>query len=95
MGIRWLFIWYFIAMKTRMDSAGRIVIPKQIRTQAHLDPSTALEIHLRDGVVEIHAPLPEVRWVAFKGIEFPEIDAEGLNSDQIRSAIESSRDSSR
>ncbi len=79
-------------MKTRMDSAGRVVIPKRIRTQAHLEPGTSLEVHLRDGVVEIHAPLPEVNWVAFEGIEFPEIDSEGLNPDEIRLAIESSRD---
>ncbi len=79
-------------MKTRMDSAGRVVIPKQMRTQAHLEPGVALEVHLRDGVVEIHASPPEVNWVAFEGIEFPEIDSEGLNPDEIRLAIESSRD---
>lgn len=82
-------------MKTHIDSAGRIVIPKQIRTQARLETGMELEVNVRNGIVEICAPLPEVTWVNFKGIEFPEIDSPGLTADEIRAAIEESRDGGR
>ena len=46
-------------MKTTIDNAGRLVIPKEIRTQAGLTPGTVLDIRWRDGCIEIEpAPLP-------------------------------------
>ena len=54
-----------------------------------------LEVNVRNGIVEICAPLPDVTWVNFKGIEFPEIDSPGLTADEIRAAIEESRDGGR
>jgi len=48
-----------ITMKTTIDNAGRLVIPKEIRTQAGLTPGTVLDIRWRDGCIEIEpAPLP-------------------------------------
>lgn len=44
-------------MKTTIDAAGRLVIPKEIRKQAGLTPGTPLEVRFRDGVVEIE-PVP-------------------------------------
>lgn len=45
-------------MKTTMDPAGRLVIPKEIRRAASLRPGAALEITYRDGRIEIEpAPL--------------------------------------
>ena len=42
-----------------MDSAGRLVIPGAIRREAGLKPGAPLEVHWRDGRVEIEpAPLP-------------------------------------
>jgi AbrB family looped-hinge helix DNA binding protein len=40
-------------MKTTIDSAGRLVIPKEIRRQAGLKPGVPLEIRLREGCIEI------------------------------------------
>ena len=40
-------------MTTTMDQAGRLVIPSAIRREAALQPGTPLEIHWRDGVIEI------------------------------------------
>ena len=41
-----------------MDSAGRLVIPKEVRQQAQLKPGMPLEIRLREGRIEIEpAPL--------------------------------------
>jgi AbrB family looped-hinge helix DNA binding protein len=46
-------------MKTTIDNAGRLVIPKEIRTQAGLTPGMVLDIRWRDGCIEIEpAPLP-------------------------------------
>jgi AbrB family looped-hinge helix DNA binding protein len=46
-------------MKTTIDHAGRLVIPKAIRTQAGLTPGTVLDIRWHDGCIELApAPLP-------------------------------------
>ena len=40
-------------MKATMDSAGRLVIPKEVRQQAQITPGMPLEVRLRDGRIEI------------------------------------------
>ena len=41
-----------------MDSAGRLVIPKEVRQQAQIRPGMPLEVRLREGHIEIEpAPL--------------------------------------
>ncbi|MDH4083673.1 MAG: AbrB/MazE/SpoVT family DNA-binding domain-containing protein [Nitrospira sp.] len=46
-------------MKTTIDSAGRLVIPKELRREAGLQPGNELEIRWRQGLIEIEpAPLP-------------------------------------
>ena len=45
-------------MRTTIDSAGRLVIPKDIRQQAQIRPGMPLEVRLREGRIEIEpAPL--------------------------------------
>lgn len=45
-------------MRTTIDSAGRLVIPKEVRQQAQLEPGMPLEVRVRDGRIEIEpAPL--------------------------------------
>lgn len=50
-------------MRSTIDAAGRIVVPKAIRELAGLRPGTELEIRLRDGTVEIEPAPREVRLV--------------------------------
>ncbi|MBI4318987.1 MAG: AbrB/MazE/SpoVT family DNA-binding domain-containing protein [Chloroflexi bacterium] len=46
-------------MKTTIDDAGRLVIPKEIRRQAGLRPGVPLEVRWRDGRIELEvSPLP-------------------------------------
>lgn len=46
-------------MKTTIDHAGRLVIPKEIRREARLVPGAPLEVRWRDGRIEIEpAPAP-------------------------------------
>jgi AbrB family looped-hinge helix DNA binding protein len=41
-----------------MDSAGRLVIPKEVRQQALIKPGMPLDVRLREGHIEIEpAPL--------------------------------------
>lgn len=47
-----------VANSVTMDTAGRLVLPKAVRQQAGFVPGQPLEIHVRDGRVEIEpAPL--------------------------------------
>ncbi|MGH2458829.1 MAG: AbrB/MazE/SpoVT family DNA-binding domain-containing protein [Chloroflexota bacterium] len=47
------------AMITTIDSAGRLVIPKEIRSQAGLRPGMSLEVRWQAGRIEIEpAPRP-------------------------------------
>ena len=48
-----------LATKTTIDSAGRLVIPKEIREEAGLKPGALVEVRWRSGRIEIEpAPLP-------------------------------------
>lgn len=47
-------------MITTMDTAGRLVIPSEIRREAALQPGAPLEVRWRDGVIEIEPQPLEV-----------------------------------
>jgi AbrB family looped-hinge helix DNA binding protein len=40
-------------MDTTIDSAGRLVIPKEIRQRAGLTPGMPVDVRWRDGIIEI------------------------------------------
>jgi AbrB family looped-hinge helix DNA binding protein len=40
-------------MVTTIDAAGRLVIPREIRQEAAIEPGTPLEVRVRDGIIEI------------------------------------------
>lgn len=70
-------------MKTTIDDAGRIVIPKSIRERVGLSGGTEVEIAERDGRIEIEpAPMPMTlderggRHVAVPGGEVPPLTDE-------------------
>ena len=73
------------AMKTTIDPAGRLVIPKQIRQEAGLRPGMPLDVRWRAGRIEIEpAPLP-VKLVR-KGrllVAVPDRDVPGLSADTV------------
>src|SRR5437867_11650227 len=48
------------AMKTTIDAAGRVVIPKKLREKAGLTPRTKRDVRLDRGVIEIEPDLVEV-----------------------------------
>jgi AbrB family looped-hinge helix DNA binding protein len=57
-------------MKTTIDRAGRVVIPKAIRDRAGLVPGTEIDIRVDNGVVEISPPRPKGRLVEEDGFLF-------------------------
>ena len=50
-------------MKTTIDHAGRLVVPKKIREEAGIQPGSELTIRVADGRIEIEPAPLEVRLV--------------------------------
>ena len=48
-------------MITTIDAAGRLVIPKEARREAGLEPGVPLEVRVRDGRIEIEQARLDVR----------------------------------
>ncbi len=70
-------------MKTTIDTAGRIVVPKPLRDALGLVGGEALEIEERDGRLEINAEPTPVRlvqrgrhWVAEADRQLPPLTGE-------------------
>ena len=81
-------------IKTTMDGAGRIVLPKNIRERAGLQPGSPLNVSLRDGRVEIEPAPQEVKlvrrgrfWTAV-----PLDRAAPISTADIRAALDTVRD---
>lgn len=74
-----------VTMKTTIDAAGRLVIPKEIRRQARLRPGTSVDVRWQDGRIEIEPePLP-VRLVQ-KGrilVAVSELEVEQLTAETV------------
>lgn len=80
-------------MRTTIDGAGRIVVPKTLRDALGLHAGTPLEISARDGRLEVEAtptPMRLVRrgegLVATTDEPLPQ-----LGADDVRAVLESSR----
>ena len=57
-------------MKTTIDRAGRVVIPKAIRERAGLQPGMELEITVDNGCVALQPPPPQGRTVYEDGLPY-------------------------
>jgi AbrB family looped-hinge helix DNA binding protein len=77
-------------MRTTIDRAGRVVIPKAVRDQAGLEAGTEIEVEFRDGQVVLEPATVPMRVV--KRAERAAIEAEGemppLTSDEVRAVLE-------
>ncbi|MBI3980081.1 MAG: AbrB/MazE/SpoVT family DNA-binding domain-containing protein [Chloroflexi bacterium] len=72
-------------MKTTIDAAGRLVIPKAIRHQAGLRPGVPLEVCWREGRIEIEPAALPIRLVR-KGrllVAVPKRDVEQLTAEAV------------
>lgn len=55
-------------MRSTIDRAGRVVIPKSMRESAGIEPGSELEIEYRDGRLEIEAVRRPVKLVRKSGV---------------------------
>lgn len=80
-------------MKTTIDSAGRIVVPKRLRDAIGLAPGSAIEIEERDGDLVLRPVGPVTRIVRRRGRQVIEVDrpVPPLTIEQVRELIDSGR----
>jgi AbrB family looped-hinge helix DNA binding protein len=79
-------------MKSAIDAAGRVVIPKPIREVAGLKPGTALEIAYRDGKIEIEPKISKVRLVRKGSVLVASSHAPKLSAKEVNEWIRKSRE---
>ncbi|MCC7104725.1 MAG: AbrB/MazE/SpoVT family DNA-binding domain-containing protein, partial [Chloroflexi bacterium] len=81
-------------MRTTIDAAGRLVIPREVRRQAGLQPGLPVDVRWRDGRIEIEpAPAP-VRLVR-RGrllVAVPEEAVPPLRTETVEAVREALRD---
>ena len=77
-------------MRTTIDGAGRIVIPKALRDEAGLKAGTEVEVVLRDGRVEIEPATVPMRVVKRGDSVVIEADIElpTLTADDVRDVMD-------
>lgn len=78
------------AMKTTIDAAGRIVVPKALREALHFKPGQPLEMRAGDGRLEIEIAATPVKLVKRgKGVvAVPETPLPKLTAEQVRDTLE-------
>lgn len=77
-------------MRTTIDSAGRIVVPKPLRDQLGLTGGQELEIVARDGRLEVEFP-PTALHLERRGpvvVAVPDVDLPVLTAGQVRETLE-------
>jgi AbrB family looped-hinge helix DNA binding protein len=77
-------------MKTAIDRAGRIVVPKPLRDTLGLTPGQPLDISVRDGRLEIE-PIPTPMRLVRRGKHLaavPDADVPPLTADVVRDTLE-------
>lgn len=79
-------------MHVSIDSAGRVVVPKQLRDELGLSPDTPLEIEVVDGHLELSAPHEPAKLV--EGPSGPMMAATGipLTDKDVRRTLEAVRE---
>lgn len=77
-------------MKTTLDAAGRIVVPKALRQTLGLKPGQALDIRAGDGRLEIEiAATPMQLKKRGKGVvAVPDTKLPALSAEQVRDTLE-------
>lgn len=80
-------------MRTTIDKAGRVVIPKAIRDRLHLDEGRQIDLRERDGVIELE-PAPISVRLEDKGhglVAVPADELPSLTDAMVRETLEQTR----
>lgn len=83
--------WYSDAMRTTIDAAGRLVVPKRLREQLGFTVGTELEITAVDGHLEVAIPSRVHVDEGPHGIRFVAETDERLDAGQVRELMERGR----
>ena len=80
-------------MKTKIDAAGRIVVPKPLRESLRLEPGQRLEIHASDGGLEIEIePTPmRLKKRGKSVVAVPETELPPLRAEDVRDTLDQVR----
>jgi AbrB family looped-hinge helix DNA binding protein len=81
-------------MKTAIDKAGRVVIPKKIRDAAGIEPGMELDVRLCDGRIEIEPAAVPVKLVRRPGgmlVAVPLVPVEPLPHEVIEHVLDELR----
>jgi len=79
-----------LTMKTTIDSAGRIVVPKSLRQALNIKPGQTLEIRAGDGrlEIEITATPMTLKKRGKDVVAVPDIGLPTLTADAVRETLE-------
>jgi AbrB family looped-hinge helix DNA binding protein len=82
--------WYSGAMRSTIDAAGRVVIPKEMRDRLGLGRGRPIEIRERDGRIEIEPTATAMSLVRRAGavVAVPEESLPPLTDDVVRETLE-------
>lgn len=80
-------------MRTTIDGAGRVVVPKAIRDELGLVGGQEIEIEVRDGRIELDIPAVEISLEERGGsvVAVPGRALPSLTADAVRSILERTR----
>jgi AbrB family looped-hinge helix DNA binding protein len=80
-------------MRTTIDSAGRVVIPKPMRQELGLHGGQELEVSTRDGRIELDVPATPMRLEERDGVvtAVPVAPLPALTGDVVRQTLEQTR----
>ena len=80
-------------MRTTIDAAGRIVVPKALREAMGVRPGQELQLEVHDGRLEI-AVAPTAMRLKGRGrrvVAVPDIELPPLTAEQVRATLEQTR----
>lgn len=78
-------------MRTTIDAAGRLVVPKSLRDELGFSAGSELELDAVDGRLQVTVPSRVRVEQGPYGVRFAGSDAASLDADRVRALLERSR----
>jgi len=78
-------------MRTTIDTAGRLVVPKPLRDELGFAPGSELEVTAVDGHLEVAVPSRVRVEEGPHGVRFSADTSEQLSAEQVRALMERGR----